>query len=147
VSISLHSPQTQQQWDAYYEFRWQMLRKPWKQPRGSERDEYESGAFHLIAVDANSEIVGIGRLHPIDKTTAQIRYMAVSPQSQRQGIGNKILNALERQACVQQYQQIILNARNEILGFYASNGYQLLGPGHTLFGEIAHTKMKKILNC
>lgn len=147
VSIQLLSPRTPQQWDAYFEFRWQMLRHPWKQPRGSERDEHEVAAFHIMAVNTKEEIIGIGRLHAIDSSTGQIRYMAVNPETQRQGVGKKILDALESHACHQQYQQIRLNARNGALGFYTSNGYQPAGPGHTLFGEIAHTVMQKRLSC
>ncbi len=34
----LRVPQTEEELDAYYHFRWEMLRKPLHQPKGSERD-------------------------------------------------------------------------------------------------------------
>ena len=34
----LRVPETAEELDAYYQFRWEMLRKPLHQPMGSERD-------------------------------------------------------------------------------------------------------------
>ena len=147
MEIHLGSPYTPQEWDAYFLFRWQMLRQPWKQPVGSDRDQHETAAFHIMATTPAGEIVGIGRLHSVDNETAQIRYMAVAPDFQRRGIGRSIITCLEAQACTLGYKKIILNARNPSLAFYASNGYMAIEPGHTLYDSIPHTKMQKPLNC
>ncbi len=36
----LRVPQTAEELDMYYQFRWEMLRKPLHQPQGSERDAW-----------------------------------------------------------------------------------------------------------
>ena len=64
---------------AYYAFRWQILREPWNQPPGSEKDEFESRAIHLAAWDDAGRLIGIGRLHRVAENYGQVRYMAVEP--------------------------------------------------------------------
>lgn len=36
----LRVPQTAEELESYYQFRWEMLRKPLHQPKGSERDAW-----------------------------------------------------------------------------------------------------------
>ena len=42
----LRVPQTEEELEAYYQFRWEMLRKPLHQPKGSERDA--GTPWHII---------------------------------------------------------------------------------------------------
>ena len=42
----LRVPQTEEELERYYQFRWEMLRKPLHQPKGSERDA--ANIFKLI---------------------------------------------------------------------------------------------------
>src|SRR5947207_818363 len=39
-----------------------MLRAPWGQPRGSDRDSAEESAFHLLLLDPAGKAVACGRL-------------------------------------------------------------------------------------
>lgn len=142
--MQLFSPQTEQEWENYFAFRWLILRKPWNQPEGSEKDEHENTAFHVMAV-SNNELIGVGRLHRINTDTGQIRYMAVSHYKQSQGVGSKILCALEEQAFKDGYTRLILNARDSALEFYQHHGYHSIGKGHTLYDQITHTQMQKAL--
>ena len=41
---------------------------------------------------------------------------------------------------------IILDAREAAVGGYRRNGYEALGEGHVLFGEVRHSKMRKRLD-
>ncbi len=50
--LILQSPRSPSEWDAYFDLRWRILRQPWGQPRGSERDSEDDSAFHLLLVDA-----------------------------------------------------------------------------------------------
>jgi len=153
--IRLLSPQSQTDWNRYYQLRWQLLRKPWQQPPGSERDEFDDHgdaqdagttmACHIMAVDNNDTLIGVGRLHPTPDNTAQIRYMAVLEDRRRQKIGHKIITALESRAYEWGVQRITLNARNDFIGFYIKMDYQEIGPGQTLFNCIQHTRMQKQL--
>lgn len=126
----------------YYDLRWRILRAPWDQPRGSERDEQDADATHLMVVN-DSETLGVGRLHIKPGSSACIRYMAVDEQYRGSGIGSLILAELENRAVAQGVKRIILNARETAVGFYEKHGYRALGPAPTLFGCIAHVEMSK----
>jgi ribosomal protein S18 acetylase RimI-like enzyme len=69
--------------------------------------------------------------------------MAVEIEQQRRGIGTLLLNRLEDTAVELGATRILLDAREQALGFYRKQGYKLEGPGHTLFNSIAHVKMRK----
>ena len=141
--FQLRAPQTQSELNDYYELRWQILRAPWQQPRGSERDQYDDNAIHAMAMNDQGDIVGVARLHLIDRTTAQIRYMAVADHCQHKGVGEALLRYLEEKAKALGVRIIKLNARENSVGFYTKRGYQITGPGHLLYGEIKHQKLEK----
>ncbi len=138
----IRSPVLKDEYTAYYMLRWQVLRAPWKQDKGSEKDELENNAVHRIAILKN-KIIACGRLHFIDQQTAQIRYMAVSENFLHQGIGSRILVSLEDAARKNKIKTIILDVREAAINFYKKHGYQLLEQSHLLFNEIQHYKMLK----
>ncbi|MFO8023625.1 GNAT family N-acetyltransferase [Thiohalophilus sp.] len=143
--MQIDTPRTPVQFDAYYELRWQVLRAPWHQSRGSERDEHEADATHRMILDNGQQLRAVGRLHALDSETGQIRYMAVDPVYRGQGLGKQMLLALEDAARAQGLLNLVLHAREPVVGFYRRQGYELLGRSHTLFGEIIHYKMHKAL--
>jgi len=126
-----------------FELRWQILRAPWNQPRGSERDEHDEQAVHALILDARDRPVGTGRLHRLDDTTGQIRYMAIVPSWRRKGMGSALLAWLERRATETGMKQIRLDAREESVGFYLARGYRDCGAGHLLYGEIRHRRLSR----
>ena len=132
------------QFEEYYELRWRVLRKPWAQPRGSEKDEMENKSIHIMACNEN-KIVGVARLHFNSSKEAQIRYMAVDEGYRKQGLGSMMLKRLEEIAREKGASYIILNARENAVSFYEKNGYEIIEKSYVLFGEIQHYKMKKIL--
>lgn len=144
----LSCPATSEQWQAYFELRWRELRAPWDQPLGSERDEFDeadSGVHHLAAFDSANQLIGVGRVHLVDHATAQIRYMAVAADSRGQGIGRAIVQQLEEFAADEGVLQIILNARDKVVGFYQKLGYKVVATGPTMFGSVKHSRMTKRL--
>ncbi len=126
-----------------FELRWQILRAPWNQPRGSERDEHEAHAIHALILDARGQPIGTGRLHQIAATTGQIRYMAIRTKYRGQGAGSALLQWLEARAREQGLSRILLNAREAHTGFYLAHGYVDQGEDHVLYGEIRHRRMCK----
>src|SRR5215475_5130618 len=96
-SVVVREPADANEIDRYYDLRWRVLREPWSQERGQERDEHEHEAIHLGAW-MGDRLVGVGRLHFISADTAQIRYMAVEPEMQGHRIGSRILEELELRA-------------------------------------------------
>jgi GNAT superfamily N-acetyltransferase len=141
----IRPPATESEFEAYYAFRWKILREPWNQPAGSEKDEFEDEAIHLAAWDDDGRLIGIGRLHRAVENCGQVRYMAVDPERRSHGVGQAILRELEVRAIESGMQEIKLNSRQDAVRFYQKNGYQVLRPSHTLFGAIPHFEMWKQL--
>ena len=137
------APQSKEEFQAYYHFRWKLLRQPWGQELGSEQDELEEQSIHRMIVDENEQVIAIGRLHKTTQHEAQIRYMAVAEHSQGQGLGLSILNELELAARKIGVEKISLNARESAVKFYQKLGYKDQGFSHKLFDEIAHFTMSK----
>jgi N-acetylglutamate synthase-like GNAT family acetyltransferase len=138
-------PSTPAEWESYFHLRWRILREPWNQARGSERDSLETTAFHLAILDGSGSALAVGRLQSNTPQEAKVRYMAVDPAYQQSGLGRKILEGLEDRARSQGAKRIFLNARDNAVGFYTRCGYEAIGPGETLFGEVRHTRMSKSL--
>ncbi|MDH5387456.1 MAG: GNAT family N-acetyltransferase [Gammaproteobacteria bacterium] len=143
--ITIKQPRSEKEFEDYYELRWRILRDPWQQPKGSEKDELENESFHVMACDENNNVAGVGRLHFNNETEAQIRYMAVSPEHIEQGIGTSMLEALEEKSRLEHCKTIVLDARKNAVVFYQKKGYELLGKSHLLFGSIQHYRMLKFI--
>lgn len=143
TSWQLSTPTSPQQWQDYYQLRYQVLRQPWGQPVGSERDELEDQSYHAM-VEQAGQVLAVGRIHRLSDGRAQVRYMAVAPQARGSGFGAVVLAELERQAqrwgCV----AIVLNAREQAIGFYRKANYQLGAELEPLYG-IPHQQMTKQL--
>lgn len=71
--------------------------------------------------------------------------MAVAPDWRGRGIGQNILNYLENEAGRQGLRTLQLHAREQAIGFYKQQGYELVEKSHLLFGEIQHYLMQKKL--
>lgn len=139
----IRPPRTAREFEAYYQLRWQVLREPWQQPRGSEQDDLETAAVHRAAFETD-QLRAVGRLHLIDATTGHIRYMAVHPAAQKRGLGSLILQSLETEACILRLDRLVLNARDSALKFYQQHGYRVCSPGPTHWG-VRHLSMEKLL--
>ena len=143
--MKIIEPTTTEELAQYYELRWKILRAHWNQVRGSERDDDDESSTHLIVLNKNNRLIGVGRLHFNSIREAQIRFMAIDVTEQRKGIGTHLLRALETRAIELGASNITLDARETALGFYRKQGYSTQGSGHTLFNSIAHVKMTKTL--
>lgn len=139
------APETKSQWDDYFDLRWRVLRAPWQQPRGSEKDDREASSEHLMVVGDDWRPLGVGRLHFNSPAEAQIRFMAVEPTAQGRGLGSSILRAFERSARDSGATSIVLNAREDVQLFYQKHGFVVVGPAPTMFGVVKHVRMKKDL--
>ena len=145
--MNIIEPESPEEFRKYYNLRYEILRKPWGQPIGSERDEKEVTSIHrMIIDDKTGEALAVGRLQFNSKDEAQIRYMAVADDSQGKGLGSQIISALEDVAQGKDIQRIILSARENALQFYKNNGYEIVKKTHLLFGEIQHWLMEKELS-
>lgn len=139
------TPETTEDFARYFDLRWRILRQPWGQAPGSERDALEALSWHRMACIEERLPIGVARLHLNGPARAQIRYMAVEHDRQRQGVGYALVLELEKVAQTLAATEIMLLARNESIGFYERLGYAVTAPAHTLYGSIAHTEMHKLL--
>ena len=144
MNYIIKSPETELEWDKYFNFRWEMLRKPLGMTKETLKDELEDESHHLIAVDEQKEVIGGGRLHFNNNREGQIRYMAVSNTIQRKGLGSAIVSELEAIAREKGIQEMVLNARENAISFYLSMGYKENGPYKSDTG-IPHITMCKKL--
>ena len=145
MSITIKQPKTEKKFEDYYELRWRVLRQPWQQPKGSEKDELENESFHIMAWNENNNVIGVGRLHFNTESEAQIRYMAVDSPNITRGTGTLILEALEEQARLQKCISIILEARESTLNFYEKREFIVSRKSHILYASIQHYRMAKCL--
>jgi len=144
--FEIRTPQTQREFDDYFDLRWRILRAPWNQPRGSEKDELENKSFHIMVCDKNNIIAGIGRLHFNTKLKAQIRYMAVAPGHEGKGAGKLVVATLEQHARKKGAEIIMLHAREQTVEFYKKINYKIIEKSYLLFGSIQHYLMQKQIN-
>lgn len=143
ANFTLREPQSEADWKSYFDLRWRVLRAPWNQPRGSERDDQEDQSIHLMICDRDRRALAAGRLHFRSPAEAQVRYMAVDEAFAGRGLGWKVLRELECRAASAGASRIVLNARKNAVPFYLKHGYAVTGPADTLYGVIEHSRMAK----
>lgn len=138
------SPTNAQEFAQYYHFRWQQLRQPLQFPIGSERDEYETVAFHRMAINGKNEIIGVGRIHFESRSLAKIRYMATAAAMRHKGIGTAILKDLLDHATEHGMEVCWLKARASVCPFYQRQGFVITGQTETEL-PVPHVRMEKHL--
>lgn len=145
--MPVYSPRTPADFAAYYRLRYLVLRAPWHEPEGSERspDDEAPTTVHALLTDEGGHACGVARLHPAGPGQGQIRYMAVAPAHQGQGLGRQLLTYLEAKAQVLGLKECILHARENAVPFYQRLGYEVVAPSYLLFGSIPHFLMRKAL--
>jgi len=145
--MTITAPRTLREWLAYYELRYRVLRQPWQQPPGSEKadDDEQPTVVHALALAPDGTALATGRLHESAPGQGQVRFMAVAPEAQGQGLGGQVLRYLEAQAQARGLCEIVLHAREAAVPFYQRHGYTVAEPSHTLYGQIPHFLLCKDL--
>lgn len=139
------SPKNIVEFEKYYQLRWQVLREPWGQALGSERDKLENNSIHRMIIDENGQVLAVGRLDYTEQFAGRIRFVAVSPLMQGQGLGYQIMTSLEQKAKQLGIESLHLKARENAICFYQKIGYQLQEYSHILFDEVKHFSMQKTI--
>ncbi len=140
--MEIKEPYHPEEFTAYFEARWKLLRKPWGLPKGSEIDDFENISLHVMAVDGG-EIHGVGRLTYFPSLEGQVRFMGVGEKFRNKNVGTLILEYLENEAKKMGLKSIFLNSRDNAVDFYKSNGYKKTGKAYNGFADIKHIKMSK----
>ena len=145
ISIKVVEPKSIEEFDSYFQLRWEILRKPWGQPKGSERDESDSAGFNRMVLNEKGHPIGVGMLLINSVQEAQIRFMAVSENCQRMNVGTLLIDCLESIACRHKCSHMILQSRENAVKFYEGSGFRVVEKSYLLFGEIQHFLMQKNL--
>lgn len=140
----IRKPETEQEWEAYYDLRFRILREPLNQSRGSEKNDGDTDGIHF-ALFENEVILAVARLDNADTKIAQVRFVAVETNQQGKGLGKKIMIAAEEASRAKGVEKIILHARDYAVDFYLNLGYTLIGPSYMLFDVLQHFLMEKEL--
>ena len=115
--LIIRQPKTAEEFELMCDLRWRVLRKPWEQPRGSEKNGDESISNHFIAI-LKDKIVGTARYHKINENVGRVRYLAVDEKYQRKGIGTSLMEAIHLTACDHNLKYVVLSARNTVTKFF-----------------------------
>lgn len=144
--MEIRSPQSEKEWEDYYDLRYRILREPLGKPRGSERNALDETGVHLALYDENSTLQAIARLDVAEPGIAQVRFVATEENARGKGYGRKIMEAVEQASIDRGDHKLILHARDYAVDFYLRLDYTLIEKSHLLFGVLQHFLMEKNFN-
>lgn len=116
-----------------------------RQPLGLQFDEKDLAAENQqvhIGAFVGEKVVGCLILVIVDENTLKMRQVAVDPEMQRQGIGQKMVSYSELYAIEKGFCKIELHARQTAIHFYLDLAYHITGDPFLEVG-IPHRKMVK----
>lgn len=143
--MKIITPVSEADLEQYYNLRYEILRAPWQQPRGSERAPDDDTAVHALLLDDAGQAAGVCRLHLETPQEGQLRFMAIREDLQGKGMGRLLMEYLEAKARELGCSFITLQAREKAVSFYERHGYTLVKKTHLLFDSVQHYQMRKDL--
>ena len=125
------------------DLRYHLLRKPLGLSFTEEDIQNEKNYIHIGCFD-DGRMEGCCMLVPLDKSTVQLRQMAVTSGLQGKGIGRVLMQFAENISRDRGYKKLIMHARKTAAGFYEKLGYLKTGEE---FAEVTipHFMMEKTL--
>jgi N-acetylglutamate synthase-like GNAT family acetyltransferase len=141
--MKIIEPSTAEEFEKYYQVRWEVLRAPWGKAKGSEQDEMESQSIHAMAIDNENNVIGVVRVNAVTDKEAQVRFMGVKNGYDGKGIGSSLLSYIENKSKQAGFTSIILHSRENAVEFYQKNNYKLIEKSYLMWEEIQHFLMQK----
>ncbi|MEG4054310.1 MULTISPECIES: GNAT family N-acetyltransferase [unclassified Microcoleus] len=120
--LDIRPVRNKQELEEMFYQRWLVLRSPLAMEIGSERDNHEDGALHLIAM-CDRKIIASARLRKLSPKLGSISYVAVLPEFQNQGIGTKLIKQLIAKAQQKNIKTLRLMSRINAIKFYQKLGF------------------------
>ncbi|MEG4407532.1 GNAT family N-acetyltransferase [Microcoleus sp. MON2_D5] len=120
--LDIRPVRNKQELEEMFYQRWLVLRSPLGMEMGSERDNHEDGALHLIAM-CDRKIIASARLRELSPKLGSISYVAVLPEFQNQGIGTKVIKKLIAKAQQKNIKTLRLMSRINATNFYKKLGF------------------------
>jgi thioesterase domain-containing protein len=143
--FTIDKPNSEEEIEEYYAFRWRWLRQPFGYPQGSEKDEYEAVSEHRVARNLKGEIVACGRVHLNTSEEAQIRHIAVHEDYRRKGVGEIMLSGLEQVSRDLGAERAVTNSRESSIKFFTNCGFSIIDEAPNELGKLKRKQMLKRL--
>ncbi len=144
--IQIKTPQTREDFKEYYALRYELLRRPWGQGKGTEKDDYEPISQHFMAVDDQTgKVVGVIKLMEKEPGVGWFSHLAVVKAYQGQGIGKLLVETVERAAVEKGFKVIGCMSRLNTTSYFENFGYHITGLPTHYFGTIQVAWMEKNL--
>lgn len=105
---------------------------PWDDDLDQIDQTYLTARGEFLVGLLNEQVAAIGALRRVGEQTAELKRMRVSPELQRQGLGRRMLHALEARARELGYTAIVLDTSDRqaaAIGLYRHEGYLETGRG------------------
>ncbi len=125
------------------DLRFRVLREPLGYTRAQVAFPFEANSLHLVAHEGGT-VLGCVLFNPEDAHGGRLFQMAVAPPLQGQGLGARLVRALEAELVRRGFTHVHLHARAPVVPFYERLGYAVYGEPFTEVG-IPHRHMRKTL--
>ena len=146
MNIVIKTPTNRDELKAYYELRHKVLRAPWGQPKGSEKDDYEPISQHFMAVDQDTgALLGVVKLLEKAPGVGWFSHLAVKPECQRKGVGRYLVKVVEDAARQKGYKVLGCMSRLNTTAYFEKMGFQVTGLPTHYFGTTQVVWMEKSL--
>ncbi len=143
--MKVAEPQSAEDFERYFNLRYEVLRKPWNQPYSSVKDDKEQESRHAMVVNEEGEVLGVCRMQFNSAEEAQLRFMGIREDMRGKDLGKMLLDYFENIARRHGIKRIVLQSRENAVNFYIRNGYREIEKSYLLWGLIQHYLMQKDL--
>lgn len=144
--ITIKIPQTRDDFKAYYELRYKVLRAPWGQPKDTEKDDYEPISQHFMAIDdANGKVVGVIKMFEKTDGVGWVSHLAIDPAYQKKGVGRLLMDSVEQAAREKGFHVIGCMSRLNTTAYFERLGFRTAGLPTHYFGTTQVLWMEKEL--
>lgn len=144
--IEIRSPKTREDFKAYYDLRYKVLREPFGLPKGTEKDDYEPISQHFMAIDSETgKLVGCAKLFEKETGVGWLSHLAVAVPYQRTGIGKLLITHIEEIAKNEGFKVLGCLARLNTTDYFGKFGYAIAGMPTHYFGTTQVVWMEKTL--
>ncbi|MFW5949740.1 MAG: GNAT family N-acetyltransferase [archaeon] len=124
-----------------YDVRWTVFVEEQGVDPDIEIDEHEDEAIHFVAY-AEDEPVGAARLREPEPGVGKVERLAVLQTHRGNGLGEALMNAVEREARERGLTTLILHGQLRVAEFYEYLGYERVS-GEFMEAGIPHVEMVK----
>lgn len=115
---------TKQELEKAFEIRKKVFVEEQKVSIEEEFDKYETSCEHILAFNTN-QAIATARLRVVDNI-AKLERICVLPLYRKEGIGKKLIKALEEIALNKQLKKAKLHAQTKAQSFYEKLGYKVV---------------------